>query len=144
MAAALVAAGSIVSAGGSLHEGNAAAAAAEHNAHAARMNAAASVNAANEQERRFRISTRKQIGEARANYGASGVQLEGSPLDALEESASNAELDALTIRHSGQQKAWGYNADADLYEFQAHNARVQGTLNAASSLLSGGSKIAGK
>src|SRR5437867_3153463 len=43
--------------------------------------------AAAENARRQSIAAQQQIDRARANYGASGVTAEGSPLDVLEQSA---------------------------------------------------------
>lgn len=143
-AMALQAVGGIVEAGGHIYEGNAAGAAADYNAAASRQKAAQAEQQAAEEERRARIQSRKQIGESRAAVGASGVQLEGSPLDAIEESAMNAELDALTIRHQGQVKKQGFLADAQLSEFEGKTARTAGYIRAASSVLKTGSSMAGK
>jgi len=86
--------------------------------------------AARENARRQNIEARKRIGLMRANYGASGVSIEGSPLDVLEESAANAELDRLTILHGGSIEAGRYRA--------AGNAALIGGIgSAAGDLLSG-------
>jgi hypothetical protein len=87
--------------------------------------------AARENARRQSIEARKRIGLMRANYGASGVTIEGSPLDVLEESAANAELDKLTILHGGSVEAGRYRA-------AGRAAFAQGIGSAASDLLGGG------
>lgn len=58
-----------------------------------------------ENERRLRVQQRKRIGDIRAGYGASGLQIAGSPLAVLQESVANAELDALTVRYEGELRA---------------------------------------
>ena len=80
-------------------------------------------------------------GKLLAGYGASGVTLEGTPLDVLEESAANAELDALTIRHQGELAARGYENTATLDTFAASGARTGGYISAVDELLTGGAKL---
>lgn len=77
-----------------------------------------------EDERRFRIQTKQALGDIRAGYGASGVTLEGSPMEILRQSASNAELDALTIRHKGAIKAWAYENQVKLDQFEGYASDV--------------------
>lgn len=96
------------------------------------QNAELSLKEAAEDERRIRIQERQQLGDMQANYSKSGITMEGSPLDVMQKSASNAELDALTVRHQGAIKAWGYQQQAWLDEFEGQ---------ASSSLLPG--KVAG-
>jgi hypothetical protein len=86
--------------------------------------------AARENARRQSIEARKRIGLMRANYGASGVAIEGSALDVLEESAANAELDRLTILHGG-------TLDANRYRAAGRAAFAQGVTSAAGDLLGG-------
>lgn len=143
-AAAIIAAGAITQGVGAIRESRGEAQAAEFNADVAGQNAILARQQAAEEERRVRIQSRKSLGEARAGYGASGVTLEGSPLDVLEESAANAELDALTVRHQGRVKEASFRSQESLYRAQAKSARVGGYLSAASALLSGGGKIAGR
>jgi hypothetical protein len=73
-------------------------------------NAAASYEkqAAAENARRPSVDAKKQIGRMRAQFGAAGVTMEGSPLDVLEESARTAELDRLTIIQGGRVQARKY------------------------------------
>lgn len=140
---ALTAVSGIVDAGSSVYAGNAAGAAADYNAQMARNNAQEARNQAAEEERRSRVQSRQVIGSQRAAAGASGVQLEGSALDSIEESAANGELDALTIRHGGQAKAANYESEAQLENYKGKQARIGGYVGGASALLKSGSKIAG-
>lgn len=134
--APLIAAG--IAAVGAINQGNAAAGAAKYNQILAKGNASAAKYQAAEEERRFRVSVRKQIGTSRAQYGASGVGMEGSPLSVLEESAYNAELDAINIRNSGRLKALGFNAEANLQSYYGKSSQYSAGIGAASSLLKGG------
>lgn len=140
---ALLIGGTLVSAMGAIQQGNAAAAAADYNARLAEQNATIATQQAAEKERQQRILARKQIGSARAAYGASGVTMEGSPLDVLEESAYNSELDALTLRYGGQIESMGLRNQAALERMQGKSAKTAGYMNAGSSLLLGGAKAYG-
>lgn len=97
--------------------------AAEYNAGIADQNAVLTRQQYAEQERRYRDQSRLELGEIVARYGASGVTLDGSPMDVLEASARNAELNALTLRHEGEVKALAYTNDAALSRYQANVAR---------------------
>jgi hypothetical protein len=122
------------------HEGEAQGQAADYNAQAATQNAEQTRLQAKEEERRARIAGRKHLGSMRAGYGASGVQMDGSALDVLEESARNVELDALTIRHAGEVRARGFENEAVLERMRGKNARKGGMLKAAGILFSAGGK----
>lgn len=90
--------------------------------------------AARENARRYAVDARKRIGLMRANYGASGVTMDGSPLDVLEDAASTAELDRLTILHGGA-------VDARRYKQAGQAALVSGIGTAASDFLGGGIQL---
>jgi len=97
-----------------------------------------------ENERRARIASGKQIGGERAAIAASGIKSEGSALDVLQESASNAELDALTIRHQSQLKAWSYEMGAKADQMEGQSAQTRAGYGVASGLLGGIGSLAGK
>lgn len=103
---------------------------AENQAIASRQEAAAN---ADMQRRR----AAKQIGSMQASYAASGVSTEGSPLEVLEESARNAELDRLSILWGGETRAQGYEATARLEKSRGSNAMASGLLSAAGSAFKG-------
>lgn len=126
---------------GSLAQASAASAAAQYNAQIAANNATYARQKAAEDERRARVQGRKVLGGVRAGYGASGITVEASPQDVLEEGAAAAELDALTIRHAGEVQAVAFENESNLERFRAKTARTTGYLSAASSLLSGVGKI---
>lgn len=82
-------------------------------------------------------------GSMRAGFAASGVTMEGTPLDLLEESATQAEMDVNTIKQLGYMKAKGANIDASMEAARAQNATQGGYLKAAGTLLSGYGSVAG-
>lgn len=93
---AIGAAGSIV--GGLAQQG-------QMNAQAKQAQAAGSFNAA-----RIREQGHDVMGRMRAAIGKSGLQNEGSPLDALAQSAGDIELDATAAEHQGRVQAATYKA----------------------------------
>jgi len=135
---ALAALSGVAGIAGQAQQEAAAAQAANYNAQVQQQQATMAIQQAAEEERRARISGKKQIGAQRANISASGLQLEGSALDVLEESANNAELDALNIRHGGQMKAWSARAGAQLDTMRASSAVEGARIGAVSTLLGAG------
>ena len=125
----------IISAIGSLSSAKAESDAAKYNAKMAENNALLARQQGEVAERAQRIRGEKAIGKMAAAYSASGVTMEGSPLDVLAESAGAAELDALTVRHNYLAKAIGYENTARLDETRADNAMTTGYFKAASSAL---------
>lgn len=104
---------------------------AENQAIAARQQAGANA----EMQRR---SSEKKIGSMQASYAASGVSIEGSALDILEESARNAEMDRQNILYGGELRAIGSEGTAMLEKSQGANAQTSGYLSAAGSLFKAG------
>lgn len=110
---------------------------AENQAIASRQQAASNA----EMQRR---SAAKKVGSMQAAYAASGVSVEGSALDVLEESARNAELDRQNILYGGELRAMGSESTAALEKSRASNAMTSGYLSAAGSLFKGASIAYGK
>lgn len=106
---------------------------AENNAIAARQQATANAEA---QQRDARL----RIGQMEANYASSGVSLEGSPLEILEQSARNSEMDRLTILYGGELRAGNYGAEAQLNKSRASSAMTSGFIRAGSELMSGAAR----
>lgn len=138
----LIVAGSTISAIGTYNQGKAAYQASIYNAGILEQNAQLAKQQASEDERRQRVTAQKQLGNIRAQYGASGVSLEGSAQDVLEESAANAELDALTIRYQGLAKSNAYLNEAKSQRYQGAQAFRAAKLSAAGTLLSGAGQSA--
>ena len=126
---------------GALAQGGGARAAGEYNAQVKEYQAQSSLLQAAEDERRLRVQARGKIAETRATIGASGITAEGSALDVLAASASNAALDALTVRHQGQMKAWAYRAGAASDLFEGKLAYEAGQIGAASALFGAGTDL---
>ncbi len=124
IAAAFNVVGALSSANAERKAQNFNAAVAERNATVARSSAAAD---AATQDR----EARRRIGAARAAYGAAGVQLEGSPLDVVEDSAAQAELDKMNILYKGELQAIGQTDTASLSRSRASSATTAGIFGAA-------------
>lgn len=129
--------GTAVSTIGAIQQGNAAAAAAKFNAKLAKRDAQiAQQNAALEAEQ-IEERNRRIQGTARANIAASGITVQGSPLDVLEESAAQGEQDRLNALIFGQNNAQASFLDAQREKMAAKNARRTGFFNAAGTVASG-------
>lgn len=124
---------------GSIVQGNAAAKSANYNKRIDLYNATVTEQEGQIAETQLRQETARRLGSIRANVGASGLS-GGSASDLLEESAYNAEMDALNTRYSYKTKAQGYRMQGDLSEMQGKNAKTAGYLNAGSVLLAGSGK----
>lgn len=135
--------GMLFGAMGSVVEGNSKADQANQQALISYDNAQLSRQQGAEEERRVRIMGRKVLGSAKASYAASGVTREGSALDVLEESAANAEMDALQVRHKGELEAWKHTQEAGMAITAGSNAKMAGYIGAASSLLKGAGSAIG-
>ena len=147
----LLIASTAVTAVGSIAQGNAAAAQAEGQANAARYNAQINENnaqtalqAGNANEEAQRRKSAQQLGQQRAGLAENGIGLDsGTATDLTEQSAMNAELDALNIRYQGKTQAQAYRSGAALDRAQADqamanasSARTSGYLTAGASALS--------
>lgn len=134
--------GALASAGGAIQKGIAESDAGEYNAKIAEQNAQQAEIQAAEDERVHRVIARKQIGQMQASYSASGITSEGSPMEVLQESAANAEMDAHKIRQEGANRARAFREGATLDQMGASAARTGGYMGGASSLLRGATDIA--
>lgn len=79
----------------------------------------------------------KILGAMRANYAASGVTVDGSPMDVLEASANLAALDIERRRTLGGFQERGFVLQGQSASAQAADARTAGMFNTASAFLSG-------
>ncbi len=91
-----------------------------------------------------RVKNRAVMGQVRAAYGASGFALEGSPLDVIEATASEQELDVEKILYRGDLTAIGltdqansFRAQAQIYRMGGQAALDTGSIGMATSMLSG-------
>lgn len=134
--------GGLLSAYGQLLEGYAEESAQNANAQIAEENAQLSLEKAVEDERRLRVLGNKSLADIRTGYAASGITMEGSPLEVLRDSAANVERDALTIRHVGENTARAYRNEAELSRVSGRSARRLGEFGAAATTLTSGAKAA--
>lgn len=98
---------------------------------AARFNAAQARAAGQEEASRIRRTGRRELARQRELVSASGVRLEGSPLDVIAANAYEIEREAVLAEIAGRNTA-------RLDEAQARSAKKAGRTGRASALLSGG------
>lgn len=107
------------------------------NAQNAEYNAELTKKRALDDEKKFRQAFMRDQASNVARIGASGVRLEGSPLDLLYANNQLAEEDAQNIRMGGQREQSAYLREAQGYRIAGAAAGRAGTAGAAASLLSG-------
>lgn len=131
-------AGTALSVVSSIQQGQQQAAWQRYNAQLAEQAANQTRAEAAEEERRYRQRSELILSQRRAIMGASGVAIDqGSPLLAAGQQAADLELGALDIRYSGENRARGYQTEADYDRAQASQLQQQGLLHAGASLISG-------
>ena len=91
-----------------------------------------------------RSRVRKLLSSQRALYGKSGVDLAGSPLLAIEDTAGQGELDALAIRYGGSVDAARSKSQGQLAAIQGRTGAVVGLGQAGRTLLSGYGRYKGR
>ncbi|MPZ43949.1 MAG: hypothetical protein GEV05_11180 [Betaproteobacteria bacterium] len=130
-------AGTAFSVAGAISGASSQANAAKYNAQVAERNAQVSRAGAAADAQTLDRRARQRIGAARAAYGAAGVDLEGSPLDVLEQSAAEAEMDKMNILYKGELQAMGMQDTAALNRSRADAAIGEGVYGAGRALLIG-------
>lgn len=105
---------------------------------------------ATEKANRVAYATKRVIGQQRADVGASGVEIAGSPLEVIAESAAQGKLSELDQLYTGELGAFNFlteatkfKAQAGLEKYNAKLARAQASRKAYGSLLGGGAGLAG-
>lgn len=129
--------GGVVGAIGAMQSANAQARAAEYNAAVQRRNAQAILAQTDNEAADTVRENRRRMAAIRSQYGASGLELAGSPLDVLTDTAIEQEYDVKKVRYAGQLEAIGKTDQAKLYTMEAKNARTAGTISAVGALFSG-------
>lgn len=137
---ALVVASTAVSAIGAISAGNAQADAYRYQAQVADQNATAARQQAQTAALIQQEQAKRTMGATIAAYGASGIAMEGTPLDVLANSASQAERDRQQIIYKGEMQAAGYNNQAEMDRSSASNAQSQGYMKATGLLIGGAAK----
>lgn len=98
----------------------------EYNAQLAEREAAEAQEAAAYEERKFRKGGVRLKARQRALYAKAGVTPEGSPLEVMEQTAVELEMDALMIRRGGQLGYQRYTAEAGLQRIAGRSALLRG------------------
>lgn len=135
-------AGTAVSAVGQAKAGSAAESAANYNAQTNVLNAQNTLESGRMVEAEQRYQDSLVLAQGRANVGASGVTLEGSPMDVLAERAKQAEINALDIRRTARLDAQAQLRGAQSDILAGQQAKTASTFGVASTLLTGGAKVA--
>lgn len=134
--------GVAMSAASSIQQGKQQKAMSEYNAAVARQEAEAIKEATAYEELRQKEQAKKLRGRQLALYGKSGVLMEGTPLEVMEETAAQAELDTLAIRRAGATSASRQESQAQLDIIRGRSAERAGYYGAGTSLLTGAGQIA--
>jgi hypothetical protein len=127
--------GAGVSAYGQIQQGQNQSAMATYNAKLAERNAKIAKDNAEYEARQKRRETARLIGKQRALYGKSGVTMEGSPLEVVQETAAQGEMDALMIERGYTQQETAYKNQAELAKMRAKRYGQQGYVGAGTTLL---------
>lgn len=133
----IMVAGMALSAYGAIQQGNAQKAAAQYNAALNERNATVATQQATAEANRIRVAASRAQGAMMAAFGASGLSIDGSAIDALGDSAAQAQLDIETVKYRGKLEAMGYHSSAELDRMQGKTAQEQSQLRAASEILTG-------
>lgn len=148
---AVIIASTAMQALGAIQQGNAQAAsyrsqqaASNYNAAVMEQNAGIEREQANAREEAQRREARMILGSQRAALSQAGIGMGGSAADVMQQSATDAELDALTLRYEGDMRARGLMIGAEQERYQgavaganASAARRSGYMQAAGSILAG-------
>lgn len=139
-ATAIAAVSTVIKVVGAIREGNATAKADKFNANVAAQNSQIAKDQAAAQLAQQQQDSYRKLGAIKAASGGSGVTTSGSPMDVLQDSFTQSELDANTIIYNGQIKSAGFDNTASLNRVAAKDAQTGGYIDAASKALLGGTK----
>ena len=92
------------------------------------------------EEKRHRERTRRLLARQKALYLKAGVTMEGTPLDVITETATEAERDAILIGATGIGAYMEGIAAKGMFEQYGRAARETGYLRAGTTLLTGGGR----
>lgn len=127
----------VIGAVGAAQSASANAQAADYDAAVKERNRKTVINQAEAEIGDKRREQRRQLAAVRAAYGASGLTMEGSPLDVLEDSAMEQELDVERTRYGAELKSQGLSEDATLSRMKASSFRKAAPISAAASIIGG-------
>jgi len=126
---------------GQVQQGRQAAAAADYNSAVYSQQAELIERSAALEKAKMVKQKASYLSSMRAAYSFRGVKLEGTPLLALADSASNLELDIQTTEFNALLDANRARSGAEMYGLQARSYRMAGYMNAGATLINTGSKL---
>lgn len=130
-------AGSAMSAAGQISQGETAKAMGDLQNKAYQQQAKATETASAFEQMQARRKQELAVGNARAQVGASGVALEGSPSEVLMANAGQGELDIQAIQFGSKVKSNQLVTQGALAKFSGERAQTAGYIAGASTLASG-------
>jgi hypothetical protein len=110
---------------------------AEAESELAKNNATAAAQQASAAEDAQRRRSRSILARQRAAIAESGIGFGGSSEVLQQDSAVQAELDALTVRYEGRMRGLGFQTDASVAKSRSKSAMAGGYLAASGQLLGG-------
>jgi len=128
--------GGVISGIGAYAQAQSAAKAADYQAAVAKRNESIALNQGYSEFEDARAENRKRLASMRVAYGASGIDIAGSPLDVIEDQSAEMEYDAQKIKYSSKLRSMGYADEAKMATYTAKNARASAPLSAAGAFLS--------
>ena len=115
--------------------------ASDYNASVMRQNAEATMNQTQAQVDVIRRNNSLLESRQRVLYAKAGVQMTGTPIEVMADTAAVGELQAQQEFYSGKIAAGKYLSQADMEEMKAKQLRKMAPWAAATSLLTGASKL---
>lgn len=94
--------------------------------------------------KRFRLAMRQDQASNIAAVGASGIRLEGSPLEVLRSNAKKAREDAIAIRLGQLDVEQAYRREARFARYSGRSGASAAGISGAAAVLSGTSDLLGK
>lgn len=111
--------------------------AADFNSKVAANNAQQAKQEADAEAARVRDKNRRILASQKAAYAASGVQISGTVTDVLLDSATQGELDAMSVEYAGKVRQNALISQSELLKKESSNASKAGIFGAAGYGLSG-------
>lgn len=120
-------------------EGNYEKSIADINARFSNINAEDAIKRGDKEATELKKQAKRLIGTQRTSLAAQGIDIEsGSALDLQEDTAGQAEMDAMTIRNNAWKEAWGYRVQSQNYSMQGEFAKLSSKNKSRNTLLTGG------
>jgi hypothetical protein len=135
--------GTVLSVGGALLEGQQANQMAEYQAKAYEQQAQADAQSAAFEQARERHKQDLLQSQARAQVGASGVAVAGSPTEVMAANAREGQLDLDTLQYNSRLRQNSLGTQAAISRFSGKQAQTASYFKAGSALVSGVSGLGG-